>query len=219
MSHKHCDKCGAREDEYMACEEPDCGKLIPENETANQLRESSAEVGSWPIMEKAANEIERLAAELEQVRAKLLKALTRNGKCFDEGGCCRVCDGEIPDGHTDTCDLYKLEQCAESAEAKNASLVAQMESLIPIGWIQEMHHGGFLFSAGDLNPKEVHDNGMPCHRVYKLPANFPAEAEKMLRLVEAVKRIEKRWAYSGMGSGDEYLMDDLCQAYRNLRED
>lgn len=76
-----------------------------------------------------------------------------------------------------------------TAEAKNASLAAQMASLIPIGWIQEMHHGGFLFSAGDLNPKEVHDNGMPCHRVYKLPAKLPAEAEKLVRLITDVEEL------------------------------
>lgn len=33
----------------------------------------------------------------------------RNGNWIDEWGACKVCDGEIPHGHTDNCDIYKLE--------------------------------------------------------------------------------------------------------------
>lgn len=35
------------------------------------------------------------------------------------------------------------------------------------GWIQEMHTGSVLFSAGELDPREVHDNGKPCYPVYR----------------------------------------------------
>lgn len=34
----------------------------------------------------------------------------RDGNWMDKMGCCKVCDGEIPDGHTDNCDLWKKEQ-------------------------------------------------------------------------------------------------------------
>lgn len=34
----------------------------------------------------------------------------RNGKWIDDMGCCKVCDGEIPYGHTYNCDIFKLEQ-------------------------------------------------------------------------------------------------------------
>jgi hypothetical protein len=34
----------------------------------------------------------------------------RNGCFLDKQWCCKVCDGEIPDGHTDRCDIWKLEK-------------------------------------------------------------------------------------------------------------
>lgn len=34
----------------------------------------------------------------------------RNGNFLDKQWCCKVCDGEIPDGHTDNCDIWKLEK-------------------------------------------------------------------------------------------------------------
>jgi hypothetical protein len=34
----------------------------------------------------------------------------RDGEWIDDLGCCKVCDGEIPHGHTDQCDIFKLEQ-------------------------------------------------------------------------------------------------------------
>jgi hypothetical protein len=34
----------------------------------------------------------------------------RNGNFLDSMWCCKVCDGEIPDGHTNDCDIWKLEK-------------------------------------------------------------------------------------------------------------
>ena len=34
----------------------------------------------------------------------------RNGNWMDEIGCCKVCNGEIPQGHTENCDIYKNEK-------------------------------------------------------------------------------------------------------------
>lgn len=34
----------------------------------------------------------------------------RDGNWLDKWGACKVCGGEIPHGHTEYCDLYKLEQ-------------------------------------------------------------------------------------------------------------
>ena len=33
----------------------------------------------------------------------------RDGSWIDKWGACRVCGGEIPEGHTNNCDLYKME--------------------------------------------------------------------------------------------------------------
>ena len=37
----------------------------------------------------------------------------------------------------------------------------------PVGWIQELADGRKVFYEGDLDPREVHDNGKPCYRVFK----------------------------------------------------
>lgn len=34
----------------------------------------------------------------------------RNGSFLDSMWCCKVCDGDIPDGHTNNCDIWKLEK-------------------------------------------------------------------------------------------------------------
>lgn len=34
----------------------------------------------------------------------------RNGEWSDKWGACKLCDGEIPYGHTDNCHIWKLEQ-------------------------------------------------------------------------------------------------------------
>lgn len=34
----------------------------------------------------------------------------RDGNWMGKHGACKVCDGEIPYGHTSNCDVYKLEQ-------------------------------------------------------------------------------------------------------------
>lgn len=40
-------------------------------------------------------------------------SVERNGAWIDESGACKVCDGEIPYGHTSICDIYKLERSLE----------------------------------------------------------------------------------------------------------
>ena len=40
------------------------------------------------------------------------------------------------------------------------------QQLKQIGWIYELADGQIVFTEGDLDPKEVHDNGRPTHRVY-----------------------------------------------------
>ncbi len=50
----------------------------------------------------------QLEQELQQVRDQFNK--DRDGNWCDKFGACKVCDGEIPHGHTDKCDIYKMEQ-------------------------------------------------------------------------------------------------------------
>lgn len=34
----------------------------------------------------------------------------RDGNWLDPLGCCRVCNGEFPCGHTENCDIWKMEK-------------------------------------------------------------------------------------------------------------
>lgn len=34
----------------------------------------------------------------------------RDGNWMDKSGACKICDGELPHGHADNCDVYKQEQ-------------------------------------------------------------------------------------------------------------
>jgi len=42
----------------------------------------------------------------------------RNGNFLDQFWCCKVCGGEIPDGHLECCDIWKLEKKFNSFIAK-----------------------------------------------------------------------------------------------------
>ena len=51
--------------------------------------------------------------QIEQTQGELPAttcSADRDGRWVDKWGACKVCDGEIPHGHTENCDLYKLEQ-------------------------------------------------------------------------------------------------------------
>lgn len=47
-----------------------------------------------------------------------MSADRRNGKWLDDNWACRVCDGEIPYGHTPNCDIYKMELQAKDQQGK-----------------------------------------------------------------------------------------------------
>jgi hypothetical protein len=64
-----------------------------------------ARTGGW-LSQEALDEYAKVEAEHRQLREKL----TRDGNWLDKFGCCKICDGEIPYGHTANCDIWKLEQ-------------------------------------------------------------------------------------------------------------
>lgn len=61
-------------------------------------------------------------ATLEQRLESMQKHNLRDGKWPDDLGCCRVCGGEIPYGHTSDCDYYKLEKRLAELEAELARI-------------------------------------------------------------------------------------------------
>jgi hypothetical protein len=40
----------------------------------------------------------------------IIRFTKRDGDWMDEFGCCKLCDGEVPNGHTENCYIWKLEQ-------------------------------------------------------------------------------------------------------------
>jgi hypothetical protein len=92
-------------------ERKDMSEPTPRTDRTNKFvsRESGI---TWVEIEFARlleRELAAKSAECEQL--KKLNALSeRNGELLDSMWCCKVCDGEIPDGHTDNCDIWKLEK-------------------------------------------------------------------------------------------------------------
>ena len=110
-----------------------------------------------------------LARKLERENADLRKQLAIANK-KNEGS---LANNLCPD-HRDkqagksclACTIERLEK--QLAEDRGP------EGLIPVGWIQEHKHGKSFFE-GDLDPREVHDNGRPCYRVYRLAVPTKSE--------------------------------------------
>ena len=46
----------------------------------------------------------------------------RDGNWIDKWGSCRVCGGEIPYGHTDNCDIWKMEKEIKSLKDQIAGM-------------------------------------------------------------------------------------------------
>lgn len=52
----------------------------------------------------------RKQVELHRDKAGEELEMERDGKWIDKWGACKLCSGEIPYGHTESCDLYKNEK-------------------------------------------------------------------------------------------------------------
>jgi chromosome segregation ATPase len=53
----------------------------------------------------------------------------RDGNWMDKWGACKVCDGEIPDGHLDHCDIYKMELKIRTLETELNAAKQEVERL------------------------------------------------------------------------------------------
>lgn len=63
----------------------------------------------------------------EQLAAK--QHAERNGSWMDEWGACKVCDGEIPHGHSDICDIYKRDMEYNTLRLANEELLRENSEL------------------------------------------------------------------------------------------
>jgi hypothetical protein len=71
-----------------------------------------------------------------ELRAQLTKAYKRDGNWLDEWGSCRVCGGEIPYGHTENCDLYKMEKTERELRAQ-LEAAQERERVAIASWDEE----------------------------------------------------------------------------------
>lgn len=53
-----------------------------------------------------------------------------NGNWIDAWGACKLCGGEIPYGHTDSCDIWKLERELNNLKHSYQLLVDEREKFI-----------------------------------------------------------------------------------------
>lgn len=145
------------------------------------------------VLANAGQEIERFTAELEQVRAelgeaqRLIKNLAPTGKYNGvdiEGWYLRAQSAEsLLSRAQDT--IQVLTQQAETAETKNASLAAQV-AVMEVA-LQYYANGGHYEIETPESPITLLDGGEVAEKAL---ATAPAKAEKLVRVVEAVKEYD-----------------------------
>lgn len=86
----------------------------------------------------------------------------RDGNFLDTMGCCKLCDGEIPAGHTEDCDLWKKEKenlklRQELLALKNIPKVRYTHAYgLPANEYSRIQHHN-LFKLGDCIPVWVRE--------------------------------------------------------------
>jgi len=74
----------------------------------------------------------KCAAEEKAAMERTIKVSNetpRDGNWMDKWGACKVCDGEIPDGHMENCDIYKMELKIRTLERELAACKASEAKL------------------------------------------------------------------------------------------
>lgn len=80
--------------------------------------------------------------ERENVQLKVELVRFRDGNWIDKYGTCKVCDGEIPYGHTNNCDIYKMETEIASITKERDDLKARVG--LWEAWQNEKAHSRYL---------------------------------------------------------------------------
>lgn len=70
-----------------------------------------------------------LQAQAVEDQREFFEATKTDGSWLDKWGSCRVCGGEIPHGHSNNCDLYKMEQTERALRALVGRMTTAMGNL------------------------------------------------------------------------------------------
>lgn len=84
-----------------------------------------------PAYIRLANHYKARAAAAEARIATVIQGIADNrpdGRWIDKHGACRVCEGEIPHGHTDSCDHWKLEAERDALAAFKSFVHRRLDS-------------------------------------------------------------------------------------------
>ena len=124
-----------------------------------------------------------------------LETEIRDGNWIDKDGACKLCDGEIPHGHTAECHLWKLE--AEIAELKrqledSQQLFAALDNPMSPSWKQRAEAAESHLSAVAERVKEACANEAWHHLVNNgynntVTANIAAAAIRSLDVQQLLK--------------------------------
>lgn len=98
----------------------------------------------------------------------------RNGNFLDSMWCCKVCDGEIPDGHTDNCDIWKLEK-------KHKDFIATEYNAVLNDCEQLRSRVSELEAALDWSTR------VGGHHIYQTPSHYPDEIKASIARVRGTQ--------------------------------
>lgn len=76
----------------------------------------------------------------------------RDGNWLDKWGACKVCDGEIPHGHANNCDIYKMECQIRVMRSALEEVLSHRKEDKDGNYVMWIGEGTFLKCEAALNP-------------------------------------------------------------------
>lgn len=91
------------------------------------------------LMIDACNSHAALTARVKELEEIQKNSAKRDGNWIDQWGACKVCDGELPAGHTNDCDVFKLEDKVRSLQARLESAEKELAVLREVAEAAKFH--------------------------------------------------------------------------------
>lgn len=181
-------------------------------------RETALKLKAWQHVDERqsviATALTTVAADSEATIDSLRKSLDvvsqRDGSWIDQWGSCRICGGEIPHGHDNNCDHYKLGQKLADSERQLAEMTrsrddwkARQECLDRQGYDVARARDAALADAKTW--ERNWDNVVSESADYCEKWNAAmADAAKLRAALESIQKLRP------VGEGSRRLIDDTC---------